>query len=119
MQEDPPPGNRSEYDYPSSGENYGQSFLCISMGGDQFDSIGRQLMYNQIIVYRRNIPSTFAQSFPMLTDAANQKRVRKAPFIRKMILKSSDNTTFISFAKSDKWQKGTHLVYLFFCTGLL
>lgn len=106
VQKDPPPtGNRSEYDYPSSGKIHGQSFLCISMDGDQFDLVGQQLMYNQIIVYRRNIPSTFAQSFPVLTDAGNQKRIRKAPFFSKMILRSSDNTTFISFAKSDMWQK--------------
>ncbi|XP_050460084.1 plancitoxin-1 [Cataglyphis hispanica] len=105
VQENPTPGNRSEYDYPSSGENYGQSFLCISMDSDQFDLIGQQLMFNQIIVYKRNIPVTFAVSFPMLTDAANQKRVRKAPFSSKAILRSSSDVKFLSFAKSDKWQK--------------
>ncbi|XP_070152127.1 plancitoxin-1 isoform X3 [Polyergus mexicanus] len=105
MQENPISGNRSEYGYPSSGENYGQSFLCISIDGDQFDLIGQQLMFNQIIIYRRNIPVTFAASFPVLTDAANQKRVRHAPFTSKAILRSSGDIKFLSFAKSDKWQK--------------
>lgn len=114
VQENPTPGNRSEYDYPSSGENYGQSFLCISTGGDQFDLIGQQLMYNQIIVYRRNIPVTFAAKFPVLTDAANQKRIRQAPFTSKAVLKSSGDVKFFSFAKSDKWQKGTIIWDLFF-----
>ncbi|XP_024875742.1 plancitoxin-1 [Temnothorax curvispinosus] len=99
------PGNRSEYDYPTSGMHYGQSFLCISVDGDQFDSIGQQLMYNQITVYRRSIPVKFAAAFPVLTDAANQKRIRKAPFTSKTLLKSSDGVQFVSFAKSDKWQK--------------
>ncbi|KAL0109468.1 hypothetical protein PUN28_014495 [Cardiocondyla obscurior] len=99
------PQNRSEYDYPTSGMNYGQSFLCISVDSDQFDSIGQQLMYNQIIVYRRSIPATFATAFPVLTDAANQKRVRQAPFTNKALLKSSGGVEFVSFAKSDKWQK--------------
>jgi len=99
------PGNRSEYNYPSSGMTYGQSFLCISVNGDQFDSIGHQLIYNQIIVYRRNILATFATTFPVLTDAANQKRIRRAPFNSKTLLKSSGGVEFVSFAKSDKWQK--------------
>ncbi|XP_020291950.1 plancitoxin-1 [Pseudomyrmex gracilis] len=98
-------GNRSEYDYPSSGENYGQSFLCISVNADQFDLIGQQFMYNQIIIFRKNILDTFVKKFPVLTDAANQKRIRKAPFTSKVWLKSSNNVTFVSFAKSDKWQK--------------
>ncbi|XP_018300752.1 plancitoxin-1 [Mycetomoellerius zeteki] len=98
-------GNRSEYDYPTSGMNYGQSFLCISVDDDQFDLIGRQLMYNQIIAYRRNIPAAFAATFPVLTNAANQKRIRQAPFISKTLLKSSGGVEFVSFAKSDKWQK--------------
>lgn len=105
VEEDLTPGNRSEYDYPSSGENYGQSFLCISVDSDQFDSIGQQFMYNQIIIYRRNILNTFVATFPNLTAAAMQKRIRKAPFTSKTLLKSSGGVEFVSFAKSDKWQK--------------
>jgi len=74
---------------------------------DQFDLIGRQLMYNQIIAYRRSIPATFAMMFPVLTDAANQKRIKQA-FISKTLLKSSGGVEFVSFAKSDKWQKGKY-----------
>lgn len=108
MHEDPTLGNLSEYGYPSSGEHYGQSFLCISIDNDQFDLIGQQLMYNQIIVYRRNILATFAASFPNLTDAANQKRIEQAPFNSKVELRSSGGNTFLSFAKSDKWDKGLY-----------
>lgn len=108
VDENSTPGNRSEYDYPSSGMHYGQSFLCISVDSDQFDLIGRQFMYNQITIYRRNILATFAAKFKVLTDAAKQKRIRKAPFTSKALLKSSGDVEFISFAKSDKWQKGKH-----------
>lgn len=107
--------NRSEYDYPTSGMHYGQSFLCISVDGDQFDKIGLQLMYNQVVVYRNNIPS-FAKKYPVLSDAAKQKRIRKAPYISKTLLKSSDGVEFVSFAKSDKWQKGKHLWH--FCVSI-
>lgn len=106
MEDNSIPESESEYNYPTSGMNYGQSFLCISVNSDQFDSIGKQLMFNQIVVYRRNIPAMFAATYPVLTDAANQKRIRQAPFNNKMLLKSSGNVEFVSFAKSDKWQKG-------------
>lgn len=109
MDTDSAPGNRSEYGYPSSGENYGQSFLCISVDANQFDMIGRQLMYNQIVVYRRNIPDEFVQSYSVLADAAKQKRIRKPPFLSKVALRSSGSVDFLSFAKSDKWQKGKRL----------
>ncbi|XP_011163300.2 deoxyribonuclease-2-alpha [Solenopsis invicta] len=94
----------SEYDYPTSGMNFGQSFLCISVDGDQFDNIGKQLMINQIVVYRNNIPS-FATKYPVLSDAAKQKRNRKGPFTSKKLLKSSGGVEFTSFAKSDRWDK--------------
>ncbi|KAH0948837.1 hypothetical protein HN011_011663 [Eciton burchellii] len=99
------PESLAEYDYPPSGKNYGQSFLCISMDGDQFDLVGEQLMYNQITVYRRNIPKMFVTKFPILTNAAKQKHIKQAPFVSKVILRSSGSTTFLSFAKSNKWQK--------------
>lgn len=94
--------------------NYGQSFLCISVDNDQFNSIGKQLMYNEITAYRRNIPATFAAKFPILTDAANQKRIRQAPFTSKTLLKSSGGVEFVSFAKSDKWQQGNPFLRHFY-----
>jgi hypothetical protein len=107
------PESLAEYDYPPSGKNYGQSFLCISMDGDQFDLVGEQLMYNQITVYRRNIPKMFVTKFPILTNAAKQKHIKQAPFVSKVILRSSGSTTFLSFAKSNKWQKGKHIWHLY------
>ncbi|XP_032680271.1 plancitoxin-1 [Odontomachus brunneus] len=98
-------GNKSEYDYPSSGKNYGQSFLCISVDFDQFDLIGRQLMYNQITVFRRNVPDEYDRLFPTLADAAREKKIKHPPFSSKIMLKSSGYMQFWSFAKSDKWQK--------------
>lgn len=102
----------SEYDYPSSGRNYGQSFLCISVNSDQFDLIGEQLLYNQVTVYRRNIPDRYNGLFPKLTDAARQKRINYPPFANKVSLKSSGDMQFWSFAKSDKWQKGNFDIFL-------
>ncbi|XP_025155178.1 plancitoxin-1 isoform X2 [Harpegnathos saltator] len=101
----PAPGNRSEYDYPSTGKNYGQSFLCISVDANQFDLIGEQLIYNQVTVYKKNIPEKYDKLFPKLTDAARQKKIKEPPYNSKVLLRSSGSVQFWSFAKSDKWQK--------------
>ncbi|KAI4483017.1 hypothetical protein M0804_008072 [Polistes exclamans] len=97
--------SNSEYSYPSSGYVRGQSFLCISLKANQFNTVGRQLMYNQIIVYRKNLPAKLSNQYPDLTNAANQIRFKNPPYSNKEIIKSSTSLEFISFAKSDKWQK--------------
>lgn len=93
------------YDYPDSGKQNGQSFLCISLDSNQFDLVGRQLMFNQITVYKNNIPKQLGNKFSVLADAANQVRIKTAPYNNAVILTSPEQTRFISFAKSAKWNK--------------
>ncbi|XP_046738722.1 deoxyribonuclease-2-alpha isoform X1 [Diprion similis] len=93
------------YSYPKTGELYGQSFLCISVDKDQFDIIGLQLMYNEIITYKNNLPKSLTQQYPVLTKAANKIRINNAPYNSKTSIQSLSGTEFISFAKSDKWEK--------------
>lgn len=94
------------YAYPSSGKVNGQSFLCISTNGANIDNIGKQLMYNQILVYRTNTPADLAGKYSVLADAAKQVRIKKAPFNNKVNLYSAKGMEFVSFAKGSKWQKG-------------
>ncbi|XP_003424114.1 plancitoxin-1 [Nasonia vitripennis] len=96
---------RGIYAYPSSGKVNGQSFLCISTNEANLNTIGKQLMYNQIIVYRRNLPDSLSNKYSVLTDAANQVRIKKAPYNSKINLYSTSGMEFTSFAKSSKWQK--------------
>lgn len=95
-----------KYDYPISGTRYGQSFLCISLNSDQLDIVGKQLMYNQIIVYKKNFPENLTSLYPVFANATNQIRIKTAPFTNKAVIKSLGSMEFISFAKSDKWGKG-------------
>lgn len=97
---------QGKYNYPESGRFYGQSFLCISLGSDQFDVLGKQLMYNEIIVYAKNIPDSLGAQYPLLRNATNQKRVKSPPYNSKAVLRSLGSTYFTSFAKGGKWQKG-------------
>ncbi|XP_015113703.1 plancitoxin-1 [Diachasma alloeum] len=93
-----------EYSYPSSGKNNGQSFLCISIGGAQMRGIAEQLIYNQIISYRYNVPRELPQ-YSFLVNAAQRPRIKGPPYFRKEVLRTVGGSQFISFAKADKWQK--------------
>ncbi|XP_076380498.1 deoxyribonuclease II [Megalopta genalis] len=93
------------YAYPESGTFYGQSFLCVTLGSDQFDIVGKQLMYNEISVYSKNVPESLGVRYPVLWSATNQKRVKTAPYNNKASIISLGSTNFTSFAKGSKWQK--------------
>ncbi|XP_015596769.1 plancitoxin-1 [Cephus cinctus] len=97
--------SEGKYDYPTSGKHFGQTFLCISMNKDQFDVVGQQLMYNQIVPYRINLPETLKKQYSVLADAARKKRIKNPPYNHKVSIKSLEEIEFLSFAKSDKWQK--------------
>nr|XP_034182036.1 plancitoxin-1 isoform X1 [Osmia lignaria] len=97
--------NTGTYSYPESGTFYGQSFLCISLDGDQMDIVGKQLRYNEIAVYAKNIPDKLGEQYPVLKNASDQKHVKSPPYTSKVIVKSVGNTEFTSFAKCEKWLK--------------
>ena len=90
------------------------------MNAYQFDPIGRQLMYNQISIYKNNVPPAFDKNFPILAEAAKQTRIKTAPYNHKAVIKSLDEMEFISFAKSGKWNKGKFFFsYLEICLRYL
>ena len=95
-----------KYNYPESGTFYGQSFLCISLGSDQFDIVGKQLLYNEIAVYAKNIPDILSKQYPVLKNATNQKHVKTPPYNHKAVIRSLGMIEFTSFAKAGKWGKG-------------
>ncbi|XP_078044827.1 deoxyribonuclease II [Augochlora pura] len=100
------------YVYPESGTFYGQSFLCISLNSHQFDVVGKQLMYNEISVYSKNVPQSLGKQYPVLEDATNQKRVKTAPYNNKETIISVGSTNFTSFAKGSKWQKDLYADFI-------
>ena len=45
------------YDYPHTGQMYGQSFLCISLHTkSSAEQIGTQMLYNHPYIYSINVP---------------------------------------------------------------
>lgn len=79
------------------------------MEADQFDVIGRQLQLNEIFSYRMNLPERLADKYPSLMDAAQRRFAKKPPFNSVNTFTSMGGENFVSFAKSNKWNKGkTH-----------
>ncbi|XP_030051137.1 deoxyribonuclease-2-alpha [Microcaecilia unicolor] len=94
-----PPIAKEEYSWPKNGLHYGQSFLCITHGYDQFKEIGQQLRYNDIVSYDFSITQSFAQDFPDLVCAAKREHLKTAPWNRQVTLTSLGGKKFISFSK--------------------
>ena len=98
--------NNNVYDYPHTGQMYGQTFLCISLNtSTSADQIGLQMMYNQPYLYSTNVPKWVQQKYPNLLKAAQNKYIRKSPFHSMVSFKSFAEVTFTSFAKTDKFGK--------------
>ena len=56
----PPYPETGQYGYPSTGEKFGQSFLCISIDTSKTaELIANQFLYNHPYVYAYNFPSWY------------------------------------------------------------
>jgi len=95
----------NKYFYPSSAARYGQSFMCISLAGDQLNTLGSQLMFNKPKVYSSNLPDDLSAIYPNLTLVANNQYVRKAPWSQKATLRSRRGVEFTSYAKTARFGK--------------
>lgn len=95
-----------QYFYPSSGENNGQNFICVTYPLDRFQTIGEQLQINQPNVYDCDVPESLASLVPALAAVCKRKHQSghifphiKTVSNRSVTLTSKDGTDFISFAK--------------------
>lgn len=99
------PPTTSNYIYPRTGAEYGQSFLCISLDTNNINAVGTQLQYNQPEIYAQNIPTGLKSSLSALAAAANNVTVSKAPWFHQKTLVTKNGTQFVSFAKSKQFAK--------------
>lgn len=101
-----------EYSYPNSGKVYGQSFLCISVKSSEINMIANQLIYNQIITYKHNIPDNLKEKFTSLLNVTTRPKIKRPPYNNKGVFESINGIKFTSFAKTDKWQKGIYYLVI-------
>lgn len=99
-----PPPIEMHYDYPHTGQMYGQTFLCISLTTKTVaDEIGLQMMVNHPFIYSAFVPTWVDKKYQQLTMAAMGKHLRKPPYMKISAFKSMKGLTFTSFAKSAKF----------------
>lgn len=96
------------FSYPDNGKANGQSFLCVSLGSDQFDTVGRQLAFNEIRTYKSNIPDTLRAKYPLLVRATMNERIKDWPYNIKAVIRSLNSTEFTSFAKARNWDNNLY-----------
>lgn len=102
----PPVRQAGQFYYPSSGENNGQNFICVTYPLERFQTIGEQLQINQPNVYDCDVPESLAALVPALAAVCKGKHLSAqiSPHIkpvsnRSVTLTSKGGTNFISFAK--------------------
>ncbi|GLV35723.1 Deoxyribonuclease II [Carabus blaptoides fortunei] len=93
------------YNYPESAYRFGQTFLCISFNLSSINDIGKQLQYNQPIIYKSAISTGLVQQLPDINAAIKNETVKVTPWYRLVILRSTGNEEFLSFAKCSKYGK--------------
>jgi len=98
----PNPSNES-YNYPKREAVYGQSFLCVTYGIEQFNSIGSQLLVNKPFIFDSNFPSAFSKVVPNIDDALQGNFITKQSINQSYALSSNEGNLFTSFAKNSKW----------------
>lgn len=120
-----PSTQAGRYYYPHTGQEYGQSFLCVSVDAANLNKIGKphswlnpfpnsqflglQLQYNEPYVYSQNFPDSLRGVLPLLASAAGGKVIRTSPWFHQESLRSLAGIEFVSFAKGKKFRKDLYL----------
>jgi deoxyribonuclease-2 len=86
---------------------YGQSMLCMSVGIDQLELIGQQLLFNDPQVYDSNIPDSLRQLKPVenLLRVLKGEHVDTEPYSNVNELTTLGGEKFISFAKAAEYEQ--------------
>ena len=93
-----PPFPNETYDYPATGHTFGQSALCLSLGSDQLDTVGKQLTYNYPNIYHASVPQ-WATRYKNFVEASEGEHIRSAPYFNTAQLSTLAGESLTVFAK--------------------
>ena len=94
------------YEYPHSGQNYGQTFLCVSLRTqDTANVIGSQLLYNRPFMYSTKVPDWGQINYPNFYQATLGRHIKNPPYYHTAPFKSLQGELFSSFAKYTDFDK--------------
>jgi len=96
----------SGYAFPSGGNKFGQSFLCISMPISELPKVARQLLYSWPCIYEYEVANMFRNKYEDLDLVLKGKHVKSEPWSNIEYLKTvgKDYTIIPSFAKFNDFQ---------------
>jgi len=86
----------------SGATTYGQSFLCMSLGFDQFNNVGTQFYYNYPWNYDYNMPPSWVPSMLYSTVVSSSHTTAAVSNILNLATTPA-SLTFKSFAKTSNW----------------
>ncbi|XP_030374313.1 plancitoxin-1 [Scaptodrosophila lebanonensis] len=93
-----------EYSYPTSGEQYAQSFLCLTLDAAGVEKVGEILVYNEPHFYYERNPfhHTADEQFPSLERALRHQWRTQEPYQKDIELQTLGGKEFRVFGKSPR-----------------
>ncbi|XP_016950513.1 plancitoxin-1 [Drosophila biarmipes] len=93
-----------DYTYPTSGEQFAQSMLCITLKAEDLEKVGQVLVYNEPhFYYERNpLVSRSDELFPSLERALHGQWRTESPYQKEVELRTLDGKKFRLFGKSGR-----------------
>lgn len=84
---------------------YGQSFLCLSLVGDQINVAANQLIYNQPQIFAAKLSKKLNEKYPNVGHLLTNLDLGDGPFWNEADITTINGAQFKSFAKSAQFGK--------------
>ncbi|XP_063795035.1 deoxyribonuclease-2-beta isoform X2 [Pseudophryne corroboree] len=95
-----PPFPEDGFGYPHTGQQYGQSAICVTYRYDQFKEIASQLLYYNPNAYNCSVPDLYHKELWSLLRICQGKSFPWIETTRLVPLESAQGEVFLNFAKS-------------------
>ena len=97
-----PPAPGSNYSFPDSGKQLGQSFLCVTLPFSKMETVAKQLLYNKPSIYAIEL-SFQVSNYSMMTEVMDGNRSSVEDWYSIQHLNESGGMEIISFAKTGEF----------------
>lgn len=102
------PANVQSYAYPSTGEEYGQSMICVSLNTANVDNAFAQFMYTNPQVYGSQWVSSMTSQMPNGNAFVNSGTVDTNAASNVINISTVGGVEFMHFAKTVAWGKSIY-----------
>eukprot|EP01116_Phalansterium_solitarium_P025733 TRINITY_DN9987_c0_g1_i1.p2 TRINITY_DN9987_c0_g1~~TRINITY_DN9987_c0_g1_i1.p2 ORF type:complete len:346 (-),score=115.63 TRINITY_DN9987_c0_g1_i1:235-1272(-) len=115
-----PPFVRDGYTWPADEDDYGQHYLCITLGAETFNKVGSMLQIDHASIYDANVPESLRNVAPLLVGAIDGDHVTTATANETNFNSYSGGGIFTGFAKNSQWNNALYeqLVEPYFKQGM-